>query len=111
MFDLQLLDFVASGFPTRVPGQLLLACFQEVLAPSLLEVGRDVFWATQNGDDLLTRKTFEHDACLLFGGAICSSTATGVARRSFGWLLLRARRAETLLRVFGPMKYLLVLRQ
>jgi hypothetical protein len=38
---------VSIGFPYGISGQTLLACFQEVLAPTIIETGVDAFLATQ----------------------------------------------------------------
>ncbi len=44
----QVPDFVTGGFPNRVACQLLLARLEKVLAPAVVEVGRDAFplWTT-----------------------------------------------------------------
>ncbi len=52
----ELLDFVAGGFPDRVSYQLLLARLQEVLAPAVVEVGRDALATAQLGDALLSSR-------------------------------------------------------
>ena len=39
----QIFDFVTGRFSDGVAGQLLLARFEKVLAPAVVEVGRDAF--------------------------------------------------------------------
>jgi hypothetical protein len=55
----QLLDFVAGRFADRVPGQLLLARFEEVFAPSVIKVSRDALATAQLRDALLAPKPLE----------------------------------------------------
>ncbi len=46
----QFLDFVAGGFAHGVSRELLLARFEEVLAPAIIEVGGNALAAAQLGD-------------------------------------------------------------
>ncbi len=49
----QVFDLVAGRFSDRVARQLLLARFEKVLAPSVVEVRGDAFSSTQISDTLL----------------------------------------------------------
>ena len=102
----QIFDFVAGRFSDRVASQLLLARFEKVLAPAVVEVRSDAFSATQAGDALLASQPFEYDADLLFGRELSSGAAPDLAHRRFGGLLLLGH-IETLHGVFGPGKCLL----
>ena len=64
----QPLHFLASRFANGVAGQLLLAGFEGVLAPAVIEVRRDAFTTAQLRDTLLALKPPEYDADLLFRG-------------------------------------------
>jgi hypothetical protein len=95
----QVFDFVTGGFPGRVASQLLLARFEKVLAPALVEVRGDAFSTAQVGDTLLASESFEHDADLLFRGKLPSASPTDLSHRRFSGLLLLVRHVETLLGV------------
>ena len=41
----QVRDLIAGGFANRIPGALLLASFEEVLAPAVVEIRGDAFSA------------------------------------------------------------------
>jgi hypothetical protein len=102
----ELLDFIARRPPDGVSSQLLLASLQEVLAPAVVEVGRDALPATQLRDALLAPQPFEYDPDLLLRrelptGSSADFTDCGLRR------LLPLRRIETLFWVPGPMKCLL----
>jgi hypothetical protein len=54
----EVLDLITGGIANRVPRQLLLACFEEVLAPPVVEVGCDPLSPAQLGDTLLATEAF-----------------------------------------------------
>ena len=62
----QVFDFVAGRFADGVASKLLLARFEKVLAPPVVEVRGDALSPTEIGDTLLASKPFEYDADLLF---------------------------------------------
>ena len=107
VFRAQLLDFVAGGFPSRIPGQLLLAGFQEVLAPAVVEVCCDALSAAEFRDALLTPQPLENDPDLLLRCEFPAGTAADLTHCRFGGLLLVSGHVETLLGVLNPVKRLL----
>jgi hypothetical protein len=98
----QVFDFVTGGLSDRVSSQLLLACLEKVLAPSVVEVGRDAFSATEVRDALLASKPIEDNADLLFGGELPSGSAPDLSDGGFARLLLLVRPLDTLLGVTDP---------
>jgi hypothetical protein len=84
----QIFDFVSDGLSDGVSGKLLLARFEKVLAPSVVEVRGDAFSTTEIGDALLASKPFKDNADLLF-------------RRELPWVLRRtSRNADSLVCFF-----------
>ena len=63
----QVLDLITGGFANRVPCQLLLARFEETLAPPIVKIGSDALTSAQLGDTLLATETVEYDPDLFFG--------------------------------------------
>ena len=98
----QVFDFVAGGFTNRVAGQLLLARFEEILAPSVVEVRRDAFSPAEFRDALLASESFEDNTDLLFSRELPSASPTDLSHRGFSGLLLLARHLDTLLGVMDP---------
>jgi hypothetical protein len=63
----QAFDFVSIGrFSDGVTGKLLLARFEKVLAPSVVEVRGDALSSTEIRDALLAPQPFKNDTDLLF---------------------------------------------
>jgi hypothetical protein len=91
---------------TGVSRELLLARFEEVLAPAIIEVGGNSLATAQFGDALLTAQPFEDDPHLLLGSKLPAGAAANLPHCCFGGLLL-LRHIETLLGVLDPMKCLL----
>jgi hypothetical protein len=73
----QVLDLITGGFANRVPCQLLLARFEETLAPPIVKIGSDALTSAQLGDTLLATETVEYD--LFFGGKSARFGAEGAA--------------------------------
>jgi len=63
----KILDIVAGRLPQRVAGELLLAGFEEVFGPAVVEVRGDAFTPTQVGHALLASQSLEDDADPLLG--------------------------------------------
>jgi len=76
--------------------------------PSVIEIGRDAFTATQLGDALLASKPLEYDADLLFRGELPACAAADLPHRGFSGLPAFLAHIETLLGVRSPVKCLLV---
>jgi hypothetical protein len=104
----QSLHFVAGRFANGVTSQLLLARFEKVLAPAVVEVRGDAFTTTQFRDTLLASKALEHNADLLLGGELATRAATDLANCGFSGLLAFLAHVETLLGGRSPVKCLLV---
>jgi len=100
----EFLDFVTGRLPTRVSSQLLLASLEEVLAPAVLQVGRDALSAAQLRDTLLSAQPLEHDPDLLLRSELSTGPTADLTNCGFRGLLLRSRHMETLLGVRGPRK-------
>ena len=60
-------DFAGIGFACGITRQALLARFQEILAPAIVEIGVDAFVATLLGDRTLTALAIEYDTNFLLG--------------------------------------------
>ena len=99
---------MAGCFANSVAGQLLLAGFEKILAPAVVEVRGDAFPATQLRDTLLASKALEHDAHLLFGRELPARAATDLPHCGFSGLLAFLAHLETLLGARNPVKCLLV---
>jgi len=56
----QLLDFVGGGGTRRVTGEPLLAGFEELLRPVVIEALGDAFTPTQGGDRVLAAKSVRY---------------------------------------------------
>src|SRR3981081_3779252 len=65
-FAAKVLDLVRGRGPCRVASQPLLAGFQEVLRPTIIQVLDDPFATAQLGDALLAAEAHQDDADLLF---------------------------------------------
>jgi hypothetical protein len=63
----KVLDLVRGRGPRRVASQPLLACFQELLRPTVIQVPDDSLEAAELSDALLAAQPFEDDADLFFG--------------------------------------------
>ena len=104
----QVFDFVTGGFADRVACQLLLARFEKILAPAVVEVRGNAFSDDRSRRNaLLASQPFEHDADLLFGRELPSGSATNLSHCRFACLLLLVRHIDTLLGVMDPGKCLL----
>jgi hypothetical protein len=77
----QFLDLVAARLSNGIPRQLLLAGFEKVLAPAVVEVRRDALSAAQLGDALLTAQALEYDPDLLFRGKLPAGPAADLTYR------------------------------
>ena len=62
----------------KVAYQTLLARFQKLLGPSVVEVLSDAFLAAQLGNGLFTAQTFQHNADLLFCRELASRCSANV---------------------------------
>jgi hypothetical protein len=67
VFLLQTHHFITVGFTDGIPGQTLLAGFQEILAPAVIQIAVDAFAATQLGNRALAAQPLQHDTDLFFG--------------------------------------------
>ena len=85
----QALDLDRGGLARRVAGKALLACFQELLRPAVIQALGDTFAATQRGDTFLTTQSFQDDADLLFGGILLARLAADIADRLLGGIFRR----------------------
>ena len=57
----QVFDFVTGGFSNRVARELVLARFEKVFAPAVVEVRGDALSSTEIGDTLLASESCEYD--------------------------------------------------
>ena len=57
------------------PARRLLAGFEELLGPAIVEVLGDAFLAAQLGDAVLAAQPFEHDAVILREQRLTSSSS------------------------------------
>ena len=57
---------IGGGLACRIAGQALLACFQELLRPTVIQALRDTLAAAQRGNTLLATQTFKYDTYFLF---------------------------------------------
>jgi hypothetical protein len=60
-------DFTRARLSLRVSQQALLARFEKLFAPAIVEVGRDAFAAAQRGNAFLAPQALDHDPDFLFG--------------------------------------------
>jgi len=102
----QILDFVAGGFAHGVSRELLLARFEEVLTPAIVEVRGNSLTTAQFRDALLTPKAFEDNPHLLLGRELPAGAAANLPHCCFGGLLL-LRHIETHLGALDHLKCLL----
>src|SRR5215475_6997369 len=63
----QVLDLIRGGGSRRVTRQPLLARFQKVLRPAVIEVLDNSFAPAQLGDAVLAAQPLQHDTDLVFG--------------------------------------------
>ncbi|MBJ17858.1 MAG: hypothetical protein CL933_00405 [Deltaproteobacteria bacterium] len=98
----QVRDLIAGGLANRIPRELFLAAFEEILAPAVVKVRGDALTPTQVRDALLASKSFEHDADLFLGRERPSAPPTDLSHRRFSGLLLLDRYLDTLLGVTDP---------
>jgi hypothetical protein len=94
-------DLIAGGLADGIPRELFFASFEKVLAPAVIQVGRDAFPPAQLRDALLTPQTFENDPDLLLGCELPASASADLSHRCFSGLLL-LRHIETLLGASTP---------
>ena len=66
-FLAQLLDLTGRGLTCRVAGQPLLASFEEVLRPLVVQALGNPLAAAQLGDRILATQALQHDADFLLG--------------------------------------------
>ena len=71
-----------------VPHQPLLSCLEEVLAPPIVQVGRDAFPPAQAGDARLAPEAFQHDPDLLLCRVLLPGHPADGADGGFPVLLL-----------------------
>jgi hypothetical protein len=93
----QVPDLITGGFANRVPCQLLLARFEETLAPPIVKIGSDALSVAQIGDTLLATETVEYDPDLFFGGKSAARLSTDLTHCGFAGLLLSCRHKDSIL--------------
>jgi hypothetical protein len=74
----QMLDLVDGGRTRRVAGQPLLAGFEELLRPVVIEALGNAFAPAQRGNAVLATQAFQHDADLLFRRILLAGRAADV---------------------------------
>ncbi len=72
----------------RVSEQALLACFQKLLAPAVVEVRSDAFAAAERGDALLAPQALDYDPDLFLGGKPSAGLPPDLSNRLLGRCLL-----------------------
>jgi hypothetical protein len=98
-FGAQRLHFAAVGLTGRIPSQALLAPFQEVLRPTLIEAFRDAFPVAQRGDAVLAAPPLKDDANFLLHRILLAGLAPDVANESPAHPIYRVshtRRGQTI---------------
>ena len=61
-----------------------LPCFEEILRPSVVEVGSQAFTAADFGNGGFAAQTFEDDADFILGGVLLARDALDIADDLFG---------------------------
>src|SRR5690606_19234060 len=85
-FGAQRLDLIGGGLTGGIAGEPLLAGFEELLGPAVIEVLGDAFLAAELGDAVLAAQAFEDDADLLLGRELPPSGSPDVSNGLLGTL-------------------------
>ena len=73
---------IGGGLACRIAGQALLACFQKLLRPTVIQAIRDALATARRGNTLLATQTFKHDTYFLFRRIMPARLATDKAGAS-----------------------------
>src|SRR3712207_1763290 len=82
-------DLIGGRLPSGVPRQALLAGFQKLLGPAVVQVLADALTPAQLGDAVLAAQALQHDADLLFGRELPARGSADIAHDLFGRLFGR----------------------
>ncbi len=85
------LHLVAGGLARGVAGEALLAGFQKLLRPAVIETLGNVLASTQRGDALFAAQTFKNNTDLFFCRMVPSRLATDVPDDLLGRAFLAHR--------------------
>ena len=77
-FGTERLDFIGGRLACGVTGEPLLAGFEKLFRPSVVEVLGDAFFPAELGDAVLATQAFEDDADLLLGREVPPSGSPNV---------------------------------
>jgi hypothetical protein len=76
--------FIRIGFSHGIARQALLASFQKVLAPAVIQIGVDAFLTAQLCDGALAPLAIQDDANFLLSGELATGFTADILDRFFG---------------------------
>jgi hypothetical protein len=79
IFPFQVSHFFAVSFSCGIAGQALLASFEKLLAPAVVQIAVDPFPPAQFGDRCFSTESFKDYADLIFSGIFLASLSADVS--------------------------------